>query len=72
MSKYNIRVLSFLYNTNESDSDVPGYPHYFIIEAKSKKEAEEKAMKKLIKKYGEGYFKITDIELYDKNVAYYD
>jgi len=72
MSKYNVRVLSFLYDINKLDSDIAGYPHYFTVEAKSKKEAEEKMRKKMVKRYGENYFKITDVELYDKDFASYD
>lgn len=63
--KYYVRAKLFLIKV-EADraEDFPGYPYYINLEAKSKKDAKEKGRLELLKKFSEGYFLITDVDIF--------
>jgi len=64
--KYYIRANIFLLKVDDDRAkDFYGYPHYIYLNASSKKDAKEKGMKKLLKKFGEGYFSITNIDIFE-------
>jgi len=61
MKVYYVLYRTFLIKIPGGCEPKYGIPGNFEIRAKSKKEAREKGLVKLIKKYGEGYFRITDV-----------